>query len=100
MTRSLFCNYWMGYHRRPSLVTVLLLGVMTMYTLGNTLPAVQRRIPRFDRLAALPLGVVGAIAYAIEVPTDLPIFFIFLGVGSLIDLLWDPTGNVYEDDSE
>lgn len=82
------------------LVTVLLLSTMTMYAFGNTLPVVQRRIPRFDRLAAVPLGIVGAIAYAIGAPTDLPIFFILLGVGSLIDLLWDPTGNIYGDDSE
>lgn len=85
---------------RQALVTILLLGLMTMYALGNTLPVVQRRIPRFDRLAAVPLGIIGAIAYARGAPTDLPIFFILLGVGSLIDLLWDPTGNVYGDNSE
>lgn len=79
-------------------LTVLLLGAVTVYALGNTLPAVRRRVPRFDRLAAVPLGVVGAIAYAMEAPTDLPIFFMLLGGGSLVDLLWDPTG-IYEDDA-
>jgi len=72
---------------------------MTMYALGNTLPAVHRRIPRFDRLAGVVLGVVGVGAYAMAAPTDLPIFFMILGVGCVIDLLWDPTG-LSTDDAE
>lgn len=82
------------------ITTVSLWGAATVYTLGNTLPVVQRRIPRFDRVAAVPLGIVGVITYVIGAPTDLPIFFIILGVGSTIDLLWDPTGTVYADDSD
>jgi hypothetical protein len=80
-------------------VTILLLGLLTVYALGNTLPVIRRHIPRFDRIAAVPLGVVGVVAYATGAPTDIPIFFVLLGVGSVIDLLWDPTGNVYGDDS-
>ncbi|MFB6194984.1 MAG: hypothetical protein ABEI80_02350 [Haloplanus sp.] len=76
-------------------VRLLLLGTMTAYLFGNTLPMVRRRVPHFERIAAVPLGVVGVVAYAVGAPTDLPIFFVIFGVGSLIDLLWDPMNAVY-----
>ena len=78
-----------------SLVRILVLGALTFYAFSNFVATFQHRYPHFKRLAAIPLGIVGLIAYLLGAPTDLPIFFILLGGGSLIDLLWDPTGKVY-----
>ncbi len=99
---TVFCSVVTGWAviDDQDLVTVSLLGVLTLYVLGNALPVIYQRVPRFKQVAAVPLGVVGGVAYATGAPTDIPIFFILVGVGSLIDLLWDPTGNVYADDSE
>lgn len=79
---------------------ILLLGGLTAYVFSVALGRVQQRGLRFERFAALPLGVAGVFAYAIGTPTDLPIFIILLGVGSCIDLVWDPTGTVYGNSSE
>jgi len=79
-----------GQHR----IQVLLLGILTAYALSISL-AKWAQIPHFERLAALPLGVFGAVAYVVGVPTDLPILFILLSIGALVDLVWDPTGNVH-----
>lgn len=73
---------------------VLLLGMLTIYALSITLNTIVR-ISHLKRYAAIPLGVIGTVVYIIGVPTDLPIFFILLGVAAIIDLVWDPTGDVY-----
>ncbi|QCQ76675.1 hypothetical protein E6P09_14765 [Haloferax mediterranei ATCC 33500] len=83
--------------RGRALIRVVLLASLTAYACSNLL---LQHIPHIQRLAAVPLGVVGVVAYVLGAPTDLPILLILLGVGSLVDLLWDPTGNVYENQSE
>ncbi|TKX72000.1 MULTISPECIES: hypothetical protein [Halorubrum] len=85
--------------RGQSYSQILLLGMLTVYALSNSINRILTKIPHFKRLTAIPLGVVGGIAYLIGTPTDLPIFFVLLGIGSLVDLLWDPTGDVYDDQS-
>jgi len=79
-------------------IQVLLLGILTIYLLSITLNRFAQ-VPHFKRLAAIPLGVVGIIAYVIGTSTDLPILFIFLGIGGLMHLVWDPSGTVYDTDS-
>jgi hypothetical protein len=79
-------------------VQVLLLGMLTTYALSITLNPIAQ-ISHLKRYAALPLGVIGTVVYVTGAPTDLPILFILLGVGAVIDLIWDPTGNVYDDRS-
>jgi len=79
-------------------IQILLLGMLTAYALSITLNRLPQ-IPHLTHLAAIPLGVVGVVAYLVGTPTDLPFFFILLGIGSLVDLLWDPSGNVYENNS-
>ena len=81
-------------------IQILLLGMLTVYAFSITLSTFQQRGAQFKRLAAIPLGAVGVFAYSVGAPTDLPIFFILLGIGSLVDLVWDPTGNVYKDHTE
>jgi Na+-driven multidrug efflux pump len=84
-----------GHHAMQA----LLLAMLTVYTLTITLNPILQ-ISHLKRYAAIPLGVIGTAAYGTEVPTDLPIFFILLGVASFIDLIWDPTGNVYNNKSD
>jgi len=77
---------------------ILLLGMLTVYVLSIALkPIVQ--ISHLKRYAAIPLGVIGTVVCVVGVPTDLPILFIMLGIGAVIDLIWDSTGNVYSDQS-
>lgn len=57
-------------------------------------------ISHLKHLAAIPLGVVGVVAYVIGAPTDLPILFILLGIGGAVDLVWDPFTVVYETGAE
>jgi hypothetical protein len=73
--------------------------MLSIYALSISINSILTKIPQFKELTAIPLGVVGAIAYLIGTPTDLPIFFLLLGVGGLVDLFWDPTGDVYDDQS-
>lgn len=73
---------------------VLLLAMLTMYALSITLNTIVQ-ISHLKRYAAMPLGVIGTVVYIVGVPTDLPIFFMLLGVAAVIDLVWDPTGDVY-----
>ncbi|WP_396611851.1 hypothetical protein ACH9L7_00770 [Haloferax sp. S1W] len=86
-----------AFVRGQELIRVVLLTSLTAYA-GSTL--LLQQIPNIRRIAALPLGVIGIVAYVIGAPTDLPIFFILLGIASLVDLVWDPTGTVYESESE
>jgi len=72
-------------------VQVLLLASLAGYAVTGLL---FQRVPNVERLAAVPLGVVGVAAYAVGAPTDLPVLLVLLGVGGAVDLLWDPTGNV------
>lgn len=51
------------------------------------------------RHAAIPLDIIGTVIYVAEVPTELPILYIISDIGADIDLIWDPTGNVYNDQS-
>jgi hypothetical protein len=76
----------------------LLLGILTVYALSIALNTIVQ-ISHLKRYAAIPLGVIGTVVYVVGVPTDLPILFIILGIGAVIDLIWDPTGNVYNDQS-
>ena len=80
-------------------IQILLLGMLTVYALSISLNILFTQIPHLTRFAAIPLGVVGGAVYLTGAPTDLPIFFILIGIGSLVDLPWDPTGNVYSDRS-
>ena len=89
-----------AFARGQEPIRILLLGMLTAYAFSIALSTVQQRGPQFKRLAAIPLGVVGIFAYVIGAPTDLPIFFILLGIGSFVDLVWDPTGNIYGDHLE
>jgi hypothetical protein len=84
-----------GHHT----IQVLLLAMLTVYTVSITLNPILQ-ISHLKRYAAIPLGVIGTTAYGTEVPTDLPIFFILLGVAAIIDLVWDPTGSVYNNKSD
>lgn len=77
---------------------ILLLGMLTVYAFSITLNPIAQ-IPHLKRYAAIPLGVMGTVVYFIGVPTDLPILFILFGVSAVVDLIWDPTGNVYENQS-
>ena len=77
----------------------LLLGILTVYALSIALNTIVQ-ISHLKRYAAVPLGVIGTVVYVVGVPTDLPILFIILGVGAVIDLIWDPTGNIYNDQSD
>lgn len=83
-----------GHHT----IQVLLLAMLTVYTVSITLNPILQ-ISHLKRYAAIPLGVIGTVVYVVGVPTDLPILFIILGIGAVIDLIWDPTGNVYNDQS-
>ncbi|MBB6645527.1 hypothetical protein [Halobellus ruber] len=76
----------------------LLLGMLTVYALSIALNTIVR-ISHLKRYAAIPLGVTGTVVYVVGVPTDLPILFMILGTGAVIDLIWDPTGTVYNDQS-
>lgn len=78
---------------------ILLLEMLTVYALSIALNTIVQ-ISHLKRYAAIPLGVIGTTAYGTEVPTDLPIFFILLGVAAIIDLVWDPTGSVYNNKSD
>ncbi|RDZ63624.1 hypothetical protein C5B90_10840 [Haloferax sp. Atlit-12N] len=83
--------------RGHAAVQVLLLASVTGYAVTGLL---FQRVPNVERLAAVPLGVVGVAAYAVGAPTDLPVLLVLLGVGGAVDLLWDPTGNVRESQSD
>ena len=85
--------------RGHTLVQILLLGMLTVYALSISLNRLLTQIPHLTRLTAIPLGVAGGLVYLTGTPTDLPIFLILLGIASLVDLLRDPTGNVYQDRS-
>ncbi|ELZ78171.1 hypothetical protein C455_10828 [Haloferax larsenii JCM 13917] len=78
-------------------IRVVLLASLTAYAGSNLF---SQQIPHISRIAAVPLGVIGVGAYILGAPTDLPILLILLGVGSVVDLIWDPTGNVYGSDSK
>jgi hypothetical protein len=84
--------------RGHSELQILLLGMLTVYVLSIALNTILQ-ISHLKRYAAIPLGVIGTVVYVVGVPTDLPILFIILGIGAVIDLIWDPTGNVYNDQS-
>jgi hypothetical protein len=71
------------------LVQVVLLVTLTLYPLALTLD-MPRDTAYVKRLLAIPLGTLGVIAYLIGAPTDLPILFIILGVGGVVDLVRDP----------
>lgn len=73
--------------------------MLTVSGLSITLNPIWQ-ISHLKRYAAIPLGVISTIAYNTGVPTDLPIFFILLGVAAIIDLIWDPTGSVYKNKSD
>jgi len=73
--------------------------MLTTYALTITLNRFVG-ISHLKRLAAIPLGVVGVVAYVIGTSTDLPILFILLGIGGVVDLVWDPFDVVYETGSE
>ncbi|ELZ67207.1 hypothetical protein C457_14269 [Haloferax prahovense DSM 18310] len=78
-------------------VQTLLLASLTGYAVTGLL---FHRVPNVERLAAVPLGVIGVAAYAVGAPTDLPVLLVLLGVGGVVDLLWDPTGNVQGSQSD
>ncbi|WP_255516695.1 hypothetical protein [Haloferax sp. KTX1] len=78
-------------------VQVLLLASLTGAAVTMLL---FHRVPNVERLAAVPLGVVGVAAHAVGAPTDLPVLLVLLGVGGTVDLLWDPTGNRYGSQSD
>jgi len=76
-------------------VQIVLLSALTVYGLITALDRFSE-VAYLKRLSAVPLGILGVITYIIGGPTDLPIFFIILGTGGVIDLLWDPF-NAYDD---
>ncbi|ELZ82570.1 hypothetical protein C453_15833 [Haloferax elongans ATCC BAA-1513] len=86
-----------SFLRGQAVIRVILLASLTAYAGSNLL---SQRIPHISRIAAVPLGVIGVGAYILGAPTDLPILLILLGIGSVVDLVWDPTGNVYGSDSK
>ncbi|WP_435129145.1 hypothetical protein [Halobaculum sp. D14] len=81
--------------RGSDLFQAVLLAAATAYLLGAAAPAVHDRVPHYERVAAIPLGLLGVVAAAVGVPTDLPVLFILLGAAAVVDLRWDPTGNVH-----
>lgn len=85
-----------AFARGSSLIQIILLSALTVYALSATLDRFSA-IPQLKRLTAIPLGIVGVLAYLIGAPTDLPIFFVLLGIAGAIDLIWDPTGDIYRD---
>ena len=76
-------------------VRVFLLGSLAASIWGGTLLRWRRGMAGSERIAAVPLGLVGVAGFVVGTPTDLPVLFVLLSVGSLVDLCWDPTGTVY-----
>lgn len=76
-------------------IQIVLLSALTTYGLVIALDRFSE-VAYLKRLSAVPLGILGVITYIIGAPTDLPIFFIILGTGGVVDLLWDPF-SAYDD---
>ncbi len=69
-------------------VQIPLLSGLTLYALILTLDRLEK-VGDLKRVSAIPLGVLGVITFLQGHPTDLPVFFIILGVGSSLDLAWN-----------
>jgi hypothetical protein len=78
--------------RGRSPVRLLVVVSLTGYALVTLAYSFVGRGVYASRALAVPLGVVGVVALLLGAPTDLPVFLVFVGVGGLVDLLWDPTG--------
>ncbi|SDM54799.1 hypothetical protein SAMN04487949_2033 [Halogranum gelatinilyticum] len=78
--------------RGGSPVRLLVVVSLTGYALVTLAYSFVGRGVYASRVLAVPLGVVGVVALLLGAPTDLPVVLVLVGVGSLVDLLWDPTG--------
>lgn len=86
---GVFTAWEVARGRQP--VRLVLLASLTVYLFGAALPPVRRLIPEYEQVAAVPLGVLGVVASVQGAPTDLPVLFVLLGVGGLVELAWSPT---------
>ncbi|ERH07478.1 MAG: hypothetical protein J07HN4v3_03119 [Halonotius sp. J07HN4] len=68
-------------------VQIILLGGLTLYALVLALDRLDKT-GDLKRVSTIPLGVLGVITLLNGHTTDLPVFFIVLGVGGSLDLTW------------
>ncbi len=75
-------------------IQLILLGGLTLYALILTFDA-HDKVGDLKHVSAIPLGIIGVVTFLNGHTTDLPIFFIILGVGSFLDLAWNRFDGFY-----
>lgn len=75
----------LAIQRGINLASVLLLGAVTLFFTGIAVPTVYRRIPRYENLGLVAVGIVGGLALLSGRQTELAVGAIILGTANLVD---------------
>lgn len=66
---------------------LVLLGLATLFFLGLAVPAISDRVPQYQRVATVAIGLVGTGLFLLGHRFELVIAVIFVGAASGIDLV-------------